>query len=366
MEMKKILILIAVLAVVACSQKEESFKIKVELEGAEGKVLLEKPQGPGLVPVDTAEIVDGVAVLEGEVEYPRDLYLSVLGQRPKTIIFVENSDMTVKGHVDSLQNVEVTGSEAHDQYQEINRQISDVSKQYMQLYQEARQAAAMGDTAKADQLMEEVNRLYESTVAMQEDFVRNNSSSYVAPYVLSRIQHGMEVEKLDTLVLNLDSKMDSLQAVQILKERIQKLKSVAVGQKAPDFSMEDTDGNMIKFSDIYSQNELTLLDFWAAWCGPCRQENPNVVGVYKEFSDKGFGVFGVSLDREKEAWLKAIEDDQLTWPHVSDLQYWNNEAAKIYAVNSIPSSLLVDKNGIIVAKNKRGPELRTTVDQLLD
>ena len=112
--------------------------------------------------------------------------------------------------------------------------------------------------------------------------------------------------------------------------------------------------------------KLLLIDFWAAWCNPCRQENPNVVKVYNEFHKKGFDVLGVSLDQKKEDWVKAIADDKLTWTHVSDLKYWGNDAAKLYAVNSIPSNFLLDDKGIIIARNLRGDDLYKKVKEILD
>jgi peroxiredoxin len=200
---------------------------------------------------------------------------------------------------------------------------------------------------------------------MREDFIKSHPASYVTPVLISQIQYGKEAEELETIITALDPKLDSIPSIIQLKEQIVKLKKLSVGQIAPDFTQNDADGNPIKFSDIYTQNELTLLDFWAAWCGPCRAENPNVVAVFNEFNNKGFTVFGVSLDREKDAWLKAVADDKLAWTQVSDLAYWQNEAAQMYAIQSIPSSLLVDKTGKIIAKNKRGDELRAFVAETL-
>lgn len=363
--MKNFLVLILVVALFACSQ-ETGFKINVNLEGSEGQVLLEERVAGAWVSIDTADVVDGTAILEGEVSIPSTYYLSVVGQRSKTIVFVENAKMSVTGKVDSLNLVNVEGSLTQDEYNVLNEKIQEVSKKYMALYQESREANAAGDTEKGAALMEEVNVLYESVGVMQEDFVKENPASYATPHFLSSLQYGKDVNELDAMVNALDPKLQTVPSIVDLKKRIAQLKTVAVGQIAPDFTQNDANGNPVKFSDIYSKNELTLIDFWASWCGPCRQENPNVVAVFNDYKDKGFNVFGVSLDRDKDKWLQAIEDDKLAWDHVSDLAYWSNAAAKLYAVNSIPSSLLVDKTGKIVAKNKREAELREAVAEFLD
>jgi peroxiredoxin len=360
--MRKIFFIALVFGAVACSQTP-NYKINVNLEGAEGTIVLEQREAGIWVVKDSSEIIDGVAILEGMVEMPEMYYLSVKGQRNKMMLFVENSTITVDGKADSINVAKVTGSPVQDEYNMVTGKISET---YMALYGEARDANTAGDTAKANKLMEKVNELYESTNTLQEDFVKNNPASYVTPFFLSRIQYSKEVDELDAMVSSLDPKLETSSIVISLKERITKLKTVAVGQIAPDFTQNDADGNPVKFSDVYSKNELTLLDFWAAWCGPCRAENPNVVAIYNDYNTKGFSVFGVSLDKTKEDWLKAIADDGLTWQHVSDLTYWNNAAAQLYAVNSIPSSLVVNKQGKIIAKNLRGDDLRAKVAELLD
>lgn len=364
--MKKFLVFAIAILLFACSEKQPGFTIKVKLEGADGKVLLEKRENGAWSSIDTADVVNGVAVLKGSVEYPRECYLSVVGKRPKTMLFVENADMNVVGNADSLNMIKVSGSATQDEYKKLDDQINKVAEEYMSLYQDSRAAMAAGDTAKGLELRNKVQELYESIGVMQESYVKEHPASYVTPYILAGIQYEKDVDELDSLVNGLDPKLMTVQSVIDLKDHVEAMKKVAVGQIAPDFTQNDPDGNPVKFSDIYSKNEVTLLDFWASWCSPCRGENPNVVAVFNDYKDKGFTVFGVSLDRDKDSWLKAIDDDKLHWTQVSDLAYWQNEVAKQYAINSIPSNLLVDKTGKIIAKNKRGDELRETLSKMLD
>ncbi len=362
--MKKYFVLLIATALFSCSQKE-GFKINVNLEGADGKVVLEERKSGEWIGIDTADVVDGKAVLEGTVEMPGAYYLSVLGQRSKAIVFVENNKMTFSGKADSISFATVSGSATHDEYATLDEQLRKISDEYMAIYQDARAASAAGDMEKADELMAKVDELYNSTETMQADFVKNNPASYATPYILAGIQYGKEADELEVLVNALDPNVQLSPLVVEMKDKIEKLKKVAVSQVAPDFTQNDADGNPVQFSDVYSQNKVTLLDFWASWCGPCRQENPNVVAVFNDFNTTGFTVFGVSLDRDREGWLKAIEDDGLHWTQVSDLAYWSNEVAQTYAINSIPSSILVGQDGTILAKNKRGDELRTWVQEYL-
>ena len=145
-------------------------------------------------------------------------------------------------------------------------------------------------------------------------------------------------------------------------EYVDKLKPIAIGQVAPELSLPDTTGKIVKLSSM--RGKYVLVDFWAKWCGPCRGENPNVVRVYNKYKDKGFTVYGVSLDRNKEDWLKAIHEDNLTWTHVSDLKFWQSEAAKIYSINAIPFSVLLDPNGVIIAKNLRDLALEAKLAEI--
>jgi peroxiredoxin len=361
--MKNLVIIGLLMLGIACST-EKGYKIDVTLTGAEGVLLLEQRDGNRFVVKDSATIVDGKAVLKGSVEIPEMYFLSVEGLNQRGLIFVENVKMTVTGNVDSLRFLTIKGSPVNDEYLSIKTELDADSERGMARYQEYQLAAQQGNPDAA-KIMEEVRAIFDQQEEKMVTFIRNNPKSWVNPVLLEQVQQGREPDELEQLIAGLDPVIQEVASVKAIMERVNKLKNVAIGKTAPDFEQNDPEGLPMKLSDVYAKNAYTLIDFWAAWCGPCRMENPNIVAVYNDYKDKGFGVFGVSLDRSREDWLKAIEDDKLAWPHVSDLKYWQNEAAALYSVNSIPASFLVDREGRIVAKNLREQALRDKIAELL-
>lgn len=146
-------------------------------------------------------------------------------------------------------------------------------------------------------------------------------------------------------------------------QQVMRIQGIQIGSEAPEIALKTPEDNVLKLSSL--RGKYILLDFWASWCGPCRRENPNVVRIFNKFKDKDFDIYSVSLDQERNAWLKAIEKDGMIWHHVSDLQFWNSAAAAAYGVQAIPATFLLDKEGKIIAKNLRGEELEKTLEEIL-
>ena len=359
------LLLIAVLFGFFACNHAPSYKIIVKLTSGEGKAYLSHRIKGEFIRLDSTDLKYGECKFRGPFKFPEVYYLSVSTNKDKLPFFIDNAEINITGSIDSLTTAKVTGSKVQDEYQAVQNKLDLLDKQGMAYFRQSKDAEKAGEKVKADSLMVLSEEVFDKIDTEQKDYIKANPASYVSPYLLSRVYYDMEADVLEGFINGLNPKIDSVPFIVTLKERVAKLKSVAVGQTAPDFTMNDLMGNPVKLSDIYSKNEYTLIDFWASWCGPCRRENPNVLATFNLYHTKGFGVFGVSLDSDKAKWAKAIIDDQLNWQHVSDLKGWKNQAAALYSVNSIPSNLLVDKTGKIIARNIREEKLRNTIAGLL-
>jgi peroxiredoxin len=364
--MKKILSFAVLAAILAACSSGPQYVINGKIEGADSVMfLLQKREAGSMVTLDSAMAYKGSFKIKGgPVKNPEMVMLTVRDSRMRTQFFLENAEITITGKLDSLYGASITGSKTQDEYSGLVKSMNDLGDKNTEIYNQYQVAAQEGDTARVADLEKQVETIQEEMLKVQADFVRNNPASFAAPQVLAGLAYEITGTEIETLIGVMDTAVANTALVKELKERALKMKAVEPGQKAPDFTLNDPEGNPVS---LYSKvgTKLLLLDFWAAWCGPCRQENPNVVKAYKEFNKKGFDVFGVSLDRTKDDWVKAIADDQLTWTHVSDLQYWNNEAARMYSVNSIPANFLLDENGIIIGRNLRGQGLYNKIKEVL-
>lgn len=246
-----------------------------------------------------------------------------------------------------------------------NESISLITEQLDTLYNQYREAAKNDDQVRLEELSELIDTKDDERLAQTIDYAYANNKSIVSAYLIMTNNYYLELAELDTITSNFDNSIKQTKYVELLLDRISNLYKVSIGSSFTDFTLNDTTGNPIALSSLIGENYL-LIDFWASWCGPCRRENPNIVAVYNDYNSKGFDIIGVSLDTDKNNWIKAIEKDSLTWSHVSDLQGWNSAAGKLYAVNAIPHSVILNENGTIVAKNLRGEELRDKIAELLN
>jgi peroxiredoxin len=357
---------ISVLMIAACSS-EPHYVITGRIGGADSVTfLLQKRSDGKMVNLDSAVAYKGSFKMKGgAVKYPEMVLLVARNTRMRTQFYLENAEITITGKLDSLFAATITGSKTQDEYRGFIDSNKILNEKYTSIYNDYQIARQNGDTAEVSKLERDAAALEREMTALQKDFVKNNPSSFAAPSILAQLSLEMEGSELETYINAMDTAVANTETIRDLKERVEKMKAVEVGQKAPDFALNNPEGNQVS---LYSKigSKLLLVDFWAGWCPPCRQENPNLVKIYKEFNKKGFDVFGVSLDRSKDEWVKAIADDKLTWTHVSDLQYWNNAAARMYAVNSIPANFLLDENGVIIGKNLREEALYNKVKEVLE
>lgn len=359
---------LAVLFIAGCSGKKgdgTNFKITGNISGGyEGKAYLLKRESGEWVKLDSAGTKDGNFTFRGYVEYPEAWYISDEEGKNYASLFVEPGEIVFNTDMEDFNaNSLVSGSSSQEEYNAFREKSGKYDEQLEEAWENYKAANESGDEETAGKWDAEYERIDGELKQFILNYARENNSSVVSAYIVLRNAYRYDENELEPVVEAFSPSISGSAYVEKLKERVETLKRVAVGQPAVDFTMDDAEGNPVTLSSLYGG--YLLVDFWASWCGPCRRENPNIVEIYNEYHNRGFDVLGVSFDRSKDKWLQAIADDRLTWHHVSDLAYWNNAAGKLYAINSIPSNVLLNPEGVIIAKNLTGEDLRKKIEEYL-
>ncbi|HEY4935304.1 MAG TPA: TlpA disulfide reductase family protein [Puia sp.] len=303
----------------------------------------------------------GLFILTGQVTEPNLVILNFASASKKIPIFIGNETVTVSGDIENLTGIQVKGSPSELDFHAFEQGFNPYFAQINQLSQLANSPEA---ALKKDSVGDAYQIAVMSIQVKVDSFIQQRKSSYVSPFLLVVVnQMSDDVFLLERRYQSLSPEVQQSMYGKYIREQIDNGKIGAVGTEAMDFIQSDTSGKPVSLSSF--KGKYVLVDFWASWCKPCRMENPNVLAAYERFKAKNFTVLGVSLDRSREAWIKAILDDKMEWSQVSDLKFWNNAVAMQYRIQQIPQNFLIDPNGKIVGKNLRGTDLDSRLCALL-
>jgi peroxiredoxin len=279
-------------------------------------------------------------------------------------LYVENAAFSVVSK-DSIFRAKVSKSVINDEHKMLNDSLAPYFDLQKKIYAEYSVQRAKNNRQAMADLGLRMDKLDEAMNAVRSIFIKANPASFVSFDALKAIGgYDPDIAVIEPLFNGLSDKIKSSSAGKEYTANMAKMKLLSVGTIAPEFTQNNAENIPVSLSSF--KGKYVLVDFWASWCGPCRGENPNVVVVYNQYKDKNFTVLGVSLDNDKDAWLKAIEKDGLTWTQVSDLKSWQNAVGQLYMIHSIPSNFLIDPTGKIIAKNLRGDELLKKMKELLE
>jgi len=362
--MKKYIIFFSLIIGTAQAQQKNTagFHIEGQITGIAEKSVVTLSDANK--PADTLSrgiVKAGVFILTGHVAEPNLVILNFVSANKKAPIFIGNEAVTVNGNVEDLNSIRVMGSPSELDFRAFEQEFNPYFAEINKLSQLANSSDA---SIKKDSIGDAYQIAIMSIQVKVDSFIMQRKSSYVSPFLLVVVnQLSDDVFLLERRYQSLSPDVQQSMYGKYIREQIDNGKIGAVGTEAMDFIQSDTSGKPVSLSSF--KGKYVLIDFWASWCKPCRMENPNVLAAYERFKAKNFTVLGVSLDRSREAWIKAIQDDKLGWSQVSDLKFWNNAVAMQYHIQQIPQNFLIDPNGKIVGKNLRGTDLDSRLCALL-
>ncbi|MEN9323690.1 MAG: hypothetical protein RL699_1470 [Bacteroidota bacterium] len=376
---RSFLVLTAAAVVFSCNKAgENEYIITGTIKGiADGKKVFLEVQDDmtgAFKALDTVKVEGGKFTIKGSAKGADINLIQIESVNGKIPFILENGDIEMDINKDSLNLVKVTGTYNNDEltaYRELGTKIQkDMMKFQKDNMVKMNQAQQKKDTVTINNLRKAYFKFQEDFAKQSEEYVKTHPKSFISLLIIeSLFQQMVDPAKITKYFNGLDKELKANKHGKKIKSQLDLLNKpaapagVEVGSIAPDFSAPGPDGKVISLKQ--SMGKVTLVDFWASWCNPCRAENPNNVALYNEFHAKGLNIIGVSLDKDAAKWKEAIAKDKLAWPQISNLKYWDEPIRVTYGVESIPATFLLDANGTVVAKDLTGAALKAKVAELL-
>ncbi|MBL6877292.1 MAG: AhpC/TSA family protein [Flavobacteriales bacterium] len=363
--MIKHLALILSLLILSCSN-ENGFNINGTIDAIDDtKVyILQADQNNQPFIKDSTTVKSNKFSFKGVSATPQISYMQVEGVNGYVLTILENGSINAELYKDSISKSQVYGTKSNDDFVKYKSETKSLVEKMNTISSEAQDAIMNGDVEIAMKLDKDYKKKEQEVLLYEWDFIIDNLDSYMSALLLEVFMVENKVNK-DSIIDVYESFSNRIKVSDVGKNISDLLSQfedpIEVGEVAPDFTAPSLDGSNVTLSQELSLNTVTLLDFWAAWCRPCRVENPNLVRLYKLYNNDGFNIIGVSLDRTKEQWEQAVEDDSLLWTQVSNLNFWNDPIARRYSIRAIPQSYLINQDGIVIGKNLRGDDLEEKI-----
>lgn len=367
--MKKVIFgFFALALMISCNSNPDGFSIEASVDGEienGTKVFLKrinKMNQP--IDVDTTTVENGKFAFIGKADSLELQYIFIDKLNGNIPVIIENGTIDISFQKDSIQFAKIEGTEQNEMFAKFLENSRVFSKRAMSMRADFEKARASGDVASQEALQAESMEMQEEAKNYEIKFIKENPNALISIMLLDRVLASKSLPEADVREMfeALSPKIQETSTGVKIKNTLEKTKRTAIGEKAPDFSAPTPTGEKLALKDALGK--VTILDFWAGWCRPCRAENPNLVRIYNKYKDNGLSIVGVSLDKTAEEWKDAIAADGLEWNHVSNVKYFD-EIAQLYNVRAIPATFILDENGVIIAKDLRGEALENKIAELI-
>ncbi len=368
--MKKIVLsLLTAVILASCNSNPDGFSIEANVDGdiENGTQVflkrISKQNQP--IDVDTTSVENGKFTFTGKADSLDLQYIFIDKINGNIPVVIENGTIEIFFHKDSIQFAEIEGTEQNELFSKFLENSRTFAKRAMSMREDFQKAKMSKDKATQQALQEESMEMQNQAKDFELKYIKENPNAYISALLLERVYStkGLTEKEVSEIYESFTPEIKATAAAKRVKEQLDKTKKTAIGEKAPDFSAPTPDGGKLALKDALGK-KVTIVDFWAGWCRPCRAENPNLVRIYNKYKEDGLSIVGVSLDKTEQEWKQAIADDGLEWNHVSNVQYFD-EIAQSYNVRAIPATFILDSNGVIIAKDLRGDELENKIAELV-